>query len=82
SCQGRFENFIFACSGDYSVFNEEKDSFGPGWYSQQQNYCTITNYNERILDAFPYRSTKLLDSYPYEAEHSTYMLDGSVYELG
>ncbi|CAF1671065.1 unnamed protein product, partial [Adineta ricciae] len=75
-CSG--ERVISICEDDYSFFNEEKRSFGPGWINETSVGGT---YSSSILGAFKYNSSDELDSYVYRGEHGTYDGGGYVYEF-
>lgn len=64
------------CFKDYSLFNEEKRSFSPGW-------TNISNKepNSSIDQAFQYRSDDQLDTYVYLGDHGSYSGNGYVYEF-
>ena len=64
------------CNQDYSLFNEEKDSFSPGWLNG-----TVDEYSPSIRHAFKYQSEKELDTYIYVGEHGSYSGNGYVYEF-
>jgi len=52
-----------SCRYDYSLSNEEKRSFQPGWINQ-----TTHIYNLTIQQAFKYQNNDELDSYIYVGE--------------
>ncbi|UJR11128.1 hypothetical protein I4U23_015309 [Adineta vaga] len=64
------------CQNDYSLFNEDKYSYGVGW-----KYTTTNNYNASIRQAFIYQSADALDTYVYTGDHETYGGGGYVYEF-
>jgi polycystin 2 len=64
------------CYEDYSLFNEEKYSFQPGWSNQ-----TTQIYNSAINQAFQYQSSAELDTYVYVGDHGSYDGGGYVYEF-
>ena len=64
------------CESDYNLFNEDTQSFQPGWVHQ-----TSVNYSSVIRNAFIYKSSKQLDSYVYMGDHATYGSGGYVYEF-
>jgi len=67
SCQCQVQlNFTAECEDDYSLSNEEKQSFKPGWKLDNQ---TNQNYSSTIVGAFKYQSGDELDSYMYIGEH-------------
>ncbi|CAF4283637.1 unnamed protein product, partial [Adineta steineri] len=72
---------ISTCINDYSLFNEEKDSFQPGWILNQTSIEEDEDYSSSILKAFTYQSSKELDTYAYVGDHGTYSGDGYVYEF-
>jgi hypothetical protein len=63
------------CKNDYSFFNEEKYSFGPGWINQ-----TAQVYNTSIQRAFMYQTGDQLGTYMYAGDHATYDSGGYEYE--
>ncbi|CAF0882123.1 unnamed protein product [Adineta steineri] len=74
------QRIISTCINDYSLFNEEKDSFQPGWILNQTS-IEEEDYSSSILKAFQYQSSKELDTYVYVGDHGTYGGDGYVYEF-
>jgi polycystin 1L2 len=48
------------CIQDYTITNEEKDSFEPGWINE-----TTEEYSSSILQAFQYQSSEELGTYAY-----------------
>jgi polycystin 1L2 len=72
SCQTKLSS---NCEPDYSLFNEEKDSFEPGWINQ-----TLQIYNSSIYRAFRYQTGDQLGTYAYVGDHATYGSGGYVYE--
>jgi polycystin 1L2 len=60
------------CEYDYSFFNEERNSFEPGWENE-----TEINLNSTIDQAFQYKSKNELDTYVYQGYNS----GGYVYEF-
>jgi hypothetical protein len=67
---------ISTCRYDYSLLNEEKHSYLPGWLNE-----TIEKSNSSINESFEYKSSKELDTYIYVADHGSYSGDGYVYEF-
>ena len=65
------------CEDDYSLFNEEKRSFEPGW----NNLSAVVVSNASIDRAFQYRSPEQLDTQPVMGNHGTYGSGGYVYEF-
>lgn len=63
------------CAQDYSLFNEEKDSFSPGWMNE-----SIEEYSSSIRQAFEYKSSDEVDTYAYVGDHGMYS-GGHVYEF-
>ena len=63
------------CNDDYSFFNEEKDSFEPGWINQ-----TTQVSNSSINRAFMYQTGDNLDTYIYVGDQGTYSSGGYIYE--
>ena len=69
---------ISECVGDYSLFNEENESYQPGW----TNDTTLNGqYSSSILKAFQYQLSKNIDTYIYVGEHGTYSGNGYVYDF-
>ncbi len=64
------------CAQDYSLFNEEKGSFSPGWMNE-----SIEEYSSSIRQAFEYKSNDELDTYVYVGDHESYSGGGYVYEF-
>ena len=64
------------CQQDYSLFNEEKRAFLPGW-----NQTNPRNYSALILSAFHYQTSKQLDTYMYAGDHANYASGGYVFEF-
>lgn len=64
------------CDHDYSLFNEERGSFAPGWSNE-----TNDKYSSSIIRAFQYQSSENLDTYTYIGEHGIYSGNGYVYEF-
>ncbi|CAF4162103.1 unnamed protein product, partial [Adineta steineri] len=76
------QRIISRCIEDYSLFNEEKDSFQPGWtLNQTSTEEEEEDYSSSILKAFQYQSSKELDTYAYVGDYGTYSGDGYVYEF-
>ncbi|CAF0802441.1 unnamed protein product [Adineta steineri] len=75
------QRIISTCIDDYSLFNEEKDSFQPGWIINQTSIEDEEDYSSSILKAFQYESSKELDTYAYVGDYGTYSGDGYVYEF-
>ncbi|CAF4143107.1 unnamed protein product, partial [Adineta steineri] len=72
-----FKNEIIStCQYDYSLFNEDKHSYQPGWLNE-----TIGTYSLSISQSFQYKSSKDLDTYTYIGDHGSYPGDGYVYEF-
>ena len=65
------------CEHSYSIFNEDKRSYQPGWLNETTNQT----YSSSIVKAFQYRSSDTLDTYPYIGEYATYAGGGYVYEF-
>ncbi|CAF3428948.1 unnamed protein product, partial [Rotaria sp. Silwood2] len=72
SCETKISS---VCKRDYSFFNEEKQSFEPGWINQTSKIS-----NSSIRRAFMYRTGDELDTYIYVGDHETYNSGGYVYE--
>lgn len=78
SCPCSDQRIISLCKNDYSLFNEEKHSYAPGWTNQTSDDIV---YSSSILKAFQYKPSKELDTYIYIGEHATYGGGGYVYEF-
>ena len=70
------QRLISRCENDYNLFNEEEQSFYPGW----TNETNTEQYSSSILKSFQYQSSKHLDSYYTIGEHGIYSGNGYVYE--
>ena len=64
------------CVYDYSLLNEERDSYQPGWLNE-----TIETYSSSIRQSFEYKSSEELDTYIYVGNHGSYFGGGYVYEF-
>ncbi|CAF3807836.1 unnamed protein product [Rotaria sp. Silwood1] len=73
------QRIISTCHNDYSLFNEEKQSFQPGWINQTST--TDEQYSSSIIKAFKYSTSEELDTYISMGEHGTYSGNGYVYEF-
>ncbi len=69
---------ILECEYDYSLFNEENQSFEPGWTNDTNEEG---EYSSSILKAFQYQLSANIDSYVYVGDHGTYSGNGYVYEF-
>lgn len=58
--------------------SEEKRDFGFGW---SKNSSNVTEDTKRISDAFKYKNSDDLESYPYLGVYNTYSGGGYIYEL-
>ena len=68
---------ISHCNKDYSLFNEDRSTYLPGWLTE-----TNTTVNSSLLArSFVYRSSDDLDGYMYIGDHATYAGGGYVYEI-
>ncbi|UJR09075.1 hypothetical protein I4U23_013322 [Adineta vaga] len=76
------QRLITRCEHSYSIFNEDKRSFEPGWINET-TMVTMSGgkYSSSIMKAFRYRSSDELDTYAYVGEHETYRGGGYVYEF-
>ena len=70
------QNIRSTCLNDYSLSNEEKNSFEPGWLNE-----TTNEYSSTIHQSFEYKSSKELDTYAYVGDHGSYSGNGYVYEF-
>ena len=66
-----------ACQDDYTLWNEERRSFSPGWMDSDVK----VNGSQSIQNAFRYRSSEELDTYAYVGKHGQYAGGGYVYEF-
>lgn len=64
---------ISKCNGDYSLLNEDRQSWFPGWNLTNNNI----SYSESIQNAFIYQSGDKIDLYKY----NSYESGGYVYEF-
>jgi hypothetical protein len=71
SCHVQISN-VTTCEYDYSFFDEERNSFIPGWENETQ-----IKSNSTIDQAFQYKSKNELDTYVYQG----YNGGGYVYEF-
>jgi polycystin 1L2 len=71
-----YEKLRSRCLDDYSLLNEEKDSFEPGWTNETNGV-----YSSSIIEAFKYQSNEELDTYVYVGDHGSYSGNGYVYEF-
>jgi hypothetical protein len=76
SCLCSLGAMNLTCDYDYTLLNEEKNSFEPGWL----NTTTVMN-NSTIQQAFQYKTSNQLGTYSYAGDHGTYGGGGYVYEL-
>jgi hypothetical protein len=67
---------ISECEYDYSLSNEENQSYQPGWVNE-----TAVTYSSSISEAFQYQSSKELDTYVVVGDYGSYGGDGYVYEF-
>jgi polycystin 1L2 len=67
------------CEDDYSLFNEEKESFSPGWI----NETTRTNYSLSIINSFKYTNGNDLNNagYVYDFRGRLSEIRGNICEL-
>ncbi|CAF1401522.1 unnamed protein product [Adineta steineri] len=66
---------VLKCNEDYSFFNEEKNSYKPGWINQTTQYS-----NSSIDQAFMYQTGDKFDQYMYVGDLETYSSGGYIYE--
>ena len=75
-----FADIISSCEDGYSIFNEDRRSFNPGWSSLYNSTVgSWSNYSSSIKNAFLYNQSQNLDTYTYVGEHATYGAGGYVY---
>ncbi|CAF1043359.1 unnamed protein product [Rotaria sordida] len=72
------QRIISKCKKDYSLFDEEKRLFQPGWINQ---ISIEIEYSSSILKAFKYTTSDKLDTYIYIGQHETYSGGGYIYEF-
>ena len=70
------QRLISQCSRDYNLFNEEKQSFQPGWTNQTND----EQYSSAIVKSFEYQRSEKLDTSFTIGEHGIYSGNGYVYE--
>ena len=70
------QRLISQCSRDYNLFNEEKQSFQPGWTNQTND----EQYSSAIVKSFEYQRSEKLDTSFTIGEHAIYSGNGYVYE--
>jgi polycystin 1L2 len=75
SCRVHNE-IISECEYDYSLSNEDKDSYQPGWVNE-----TSVTYSSSICQAFNYSTQDELDTYVLVGDYGSYGGDGYVYEF-
>ena len=66
------------CRQDYSLFDEDRTSFAPGW---QISNDTASDYSPSIDRSFRYVHGDELDTSVYVGDHQTYGTGGYVYEF-
>jgi hypothetical protein len=71
------QNIILTCADDYSLFNEEKGSFQPGWINETNG----EDFSSSILQSFEYKSSEELNTSVFMGEHGTYDGGGYVYQF-
>lgn len=77
-----FVDIFSSCQAGYSILNEDKRSFNPGWSSvYNASVGSWSNYSSSITNAFLYNNSDQLDTYTYVGEHATYGDGGYVYEF-
>ncbi len=64
------------CVYDYSLFNEDQDSYPPGWSNE-----TTNEYSPTIVQAFEYETHTEIDTYIEIGRHGSYGDGGYVYEF-
>lgn len=68
---------ITHCNKDYSLFDEDRSSYLPGWLTETNQTLEAS----RVTQSFVYRSSDDLDGYMYIGDHATYAGGGYVYEM-
>ncbi|CAF4192320.1 unnamed protein product, partial [Adineta steineri] len=67
---------ILTCQYEYSLSNEDKHSYQPGWLNE-----TKETYSSSVSQSFQYKSSKDLDTYTYVGDYGVYEGGGYVYEF-
>jgi len=67
---------ISTCGYDYSLSNEDQDSYPPGWSNE-----TTDEYTSTIIQAFEYQSHTEIDPYINLGRDGSYGDGGYVYEF-
>ena len=75
------QRLIRTCRKSYNYFNEEKESFYPGWKVNKTTDDEEEEYSSSIIKSFQYSDSDDLDTYVYVGEHATYSGNGYVYEF-
>ncbi|CAF0742236.1 unnamed protein product [Didymodactylos carnosus] len=76
-----FQNLIDDCEAGYSILNEDRRDFNPGWSLYNETFGAWSNYSSTVLNAFTYRTGSETDTYPYAGDHATYAGGGYLYEF-
>ncbi|CAF1191151.1 unnamed protein product [Adineta steineri] len=71
-----YQKLRLRCLNDYSLSNEEKDSFGLAWTNE-----TTEESSSSIIESFQYKSSEELSTYVYVGDHGIYDGGGYVYEF-
>ena len=71
------ETLIPACHDEYTLTNEEKRSYLPGWISNS----TSLNGSTPVERAFMYRTSDQLNTYIFFGQYAAYSSGGYVYEF-
>ncbi|CAF1375842.1 unnamed protein product [Adineta ricciae] len=64
------------CQGDYSVKNEDRESYAPGWFNRSSQ-----TFHSSVGKAFRYTFGDELDTYVYVGDYASYGSGGYVYEF-
>jgi len=72
------QRIISECEYDYSISNEDNQSYQPGW---TDNTTLDAEYSSSIRQAFEYQLSANIDTYVYVGKHGTYSGNGYVYEF-
>ncbi len=69
-----------SCFYDYSIFNEDDQSYNPHWLLKQANISS-TEYSENIQSAFINTNSSVLKDNIYFGQYTSYLRGGYAYRL-
>jgi len=69
-----------SCFYDYSIFNEDNQSYNPRWLLNQTN-LNYTEYSQNIQSAFINTNSSILKDNIYFGQYTNYLRGGYVYKL-